>query len=640
VAQFPNCRQSGHDRDLGPKDVCRDLFYCSRVSPFKLVRWELFASSEKCHSDYPLPVICQPLTWISDDKGTCGPNKPPSCAIISARHHKMILSREAGPHLRVLYSAEPRAAHDLLDYARRLRFAPSLIEECSRTLMRSIESGDGALWTDSLLVDSITMPDGRLRSLFERFPGYRTSTLSRVNFRETLATQHLIVTPAFQSTLSEQLLAEAYSSPEQTTVERVLEIELRTAVEDYRDRHRDLAEFSLSVSDCIREVDLEDCHLNRMAHLLEDIVVLSLLTNTHPFDSLSHSVVARPGETASKLQIALRYRGNEFSRRRRKFYFQLRDAANVPVEVLTDSDLINVSRAFSIENFRSVCDSISLSVEEIQKNAPEELRANQYYAAALLWAAELPVSLLVERLATWRPDEAESLWPLSKKVLLSVGENSLEVGAFDMLAPMGLEGQCHSENRDLKRILADVGIWTPSPVWTDSVLERLEHLLSTNADEQAFQFLFEAYPDFILDELHSDIRPQVMLFQEQGPTLRPDFAIRRHRSTFIDLVELKRPTCKVITGTSDRPRLSNDALDAIAQLKHYREWFRSAENRREFRKRYGLDGYEPRLTLVIGRRSPIANEEVWARALSGTEATIITYDDIVETARQRRRWVP
>lgn len=209
-----------------------------------------------------------------------------------------------------------------------------------------------------------------------------------------------------------------------------------------------------------------------------------------------------------------------------------------------------------------------------------------------------------------------------------------------MLAPMRLDSSDSQRGADIKRSLADIGVWTPSAIWTDSVLERLEYLLSKEHDEKAFQFLFEAYPDFILDELHTDVRPQIVLFQENGPALRPDFAVRRHRSAYVDLVELKKPTCKVVVGSGERPRLSVAALDAISQLKNYREWFRSPQNRRWFRDAYGLDGYEPRLTLIIGRRPPTANEEVWARAVAGAEANILTYDDIRNMAVRRRKWLP
>lgn len=263
------------------------------------------------------------------------------------------------------------AADDLLEYGRRLRFSPELIDACARTLIRSIELGDGALWSDSLLVSAITSPEGALRAMFDRFPGYRTS-----EFKTTLATQHLIVRPEFQSELTQILLAQSSKRRKRLSVEGLFEAELRWALESYRDDHSVLSAFVSKLSRRIRRIDGSNKFLRRMGYLIEDIVVLALMTNTHPFDALSRAQPPGGGqrrEAEDSRPFAEGYSRGDFRRARRRFYFQLRDAANVPPALLSDGDLDAVARAFSYEHFAAVLESVRFPLGS-ERNVAELLR--------------------------------------------------------------------------------------------------------------------------------------------------------------------------------------------------------------------------------------------------------------------------
>ena len=102
---------------------------------------------------------------------------------------------------------------------------------------------------------------------------------------------------------------------------------------------------------------------------------------------------------------------------------------------------------------------------------------------------------------------------------------------------------------------------------------------------------------------------------------------------------MKHPSAPIIAGSQTRPRFSYQLNKAIAQLKEYREWFRSPQNRRVFREKYGLEGFEPRMSILIGRKRPPYNPETLARVQSGAECEIITYDDLVDIVKRRRKWL-
>lgn len=74
---------------------------------------------------------------------------------------------------------------------------------------------------------------------------------------------------------------------------------------------------------------------------------------------------------------------------------------------------------------------------------------------------------------------------------------------------------------------------------------------------------------------------------------------------------------------------------AIAQLVDYAKYFDDKANREAFRSRYGLDVYEPRLVVVIGRAHHFlddVNRRELAQLLPN-RASVWTYDDLVNRAK-------
>lgn len=537
-----------------------------------------------------------------------------------------------------LRSDYPETAEALRAYARKHAFTKSLVELCATTLLRSIAYGDGALWTDSLLIAGLMDPKSSLRTLFDRFPGYRTSQLARTEFASTLSTQHLIIRPEFQSTVAENLTYWGRRGP--VDEEALILCDLDGGMERYSDFYFDASSFAMHITR-----PLHDRDFHRMAYMLQDCFILSLMCHQHPFEAFRKSVrsdVDSGGNgEKSYYEIGQYYpTQGEFNRARRLYYWRVRDVAAVSPAEVCDEELKLIANLFSRDEFIAMCDQLDYAEATIfdhDENPAKGCHDSCYYASALVYDSGLPISFLVERLQSWREHGHSNPWPMSVKLVLSAGVLGIDATMLDLASPT----QFDLTRRDATRQLADVGIWTPDLIWTPNVLDRLRFMLSDpSLREQAFQELFEAYPDFVLDDLHVEAYPQVVLFQETGSHLRPDFAVRRRNSRFVDFVEIKRHTDRVVVVDRGRPRLSAAANRAIAQLKEYRDWFRSASNRSWLQREHGLDGFEPRLTVIIGRSMPSINEELMNKAVGGSEAVVMTYDDVAASAERRKLWLP
>ena len=559
--------------------------------------------------------------------------------------------------LRHLRDIDSGAAHELEQQALRLRFSRPLLESLATTMAWSIEAGDGKLWSDSFLLTSLIWDGSSIRTLLDHLPEHRTDLITKKDFRSTLATRNLTIDPTFQTTLHEHLLARARRDASELSEMDLLLIELRCAEEWYRDKYTVLAQFaadlSSSIFDCsfaAKDVSWEQ-RLRRFAYLLEDSISLALMCQRHPFtifDASPPAVTLPPDSAARDLPrlqyktIATYYPRGDFSRARNSFYWLLVDCAGVGIG-LGDDEVTRIACLFDYDHFEAICEQMDemdedSHTQEAHSSATEVMASQCYFAAKLLLEQNIPIPLLVHRLSMWKAEDRSYAWPSSSKLIVSLGSRAVEVCRSDILSP--IPSAFGRDQNDTRQRLANIGLWAPSPVWTDTVLERFEHLINKpDVKEREIQNFFEIYPQFILDELHVEAFPQVVLFQDTAGILKPDFVVRRHESKYVDIVELKLPKALIVHGTPTRPSLSREVSKALAQLKEYREWFRDASNRRQFRQRYGLEGFEPRLTLVIGRRTSLLDEEVRRRAFPTDGLDIITYDDLVAVVKRRRRWL-
>lgn len=166
-------------------------------------------------------------------------------------------------------------------------------------------------------------------------------------------------------------------------------------------------------------------------------------------------------------------------------------------------------------------------------------------------------------------------------------------------------------------------------------LREFEELISDTVPERDLQDFFEAWPEFLTPLQLLDARPHVVL--ESSNLLIPDFAIQVAGQSLYDLLELKRPTERLVVGGIGRPQLARAAARGLNQLRQYREALEEPAVHRRVLDRYGIDLFRPRLHLVIGRYEE-ADARVLRRSLGnelGPGEAIYTYDQLLDAARAR-----
>ena len=172
--------------------------------------------------------------------------------------------------------------------------------------------------------------------------------------------------------------------------------------------------------------------------------------------------------------------------------------------------------------------------------------------------------------------------------------------------------------------------------FTNEAIEELEHLLDSRAKEVAFQHFFERHPEFLLAlGDYKTVHPQLILHEDSGEKLIPDFFLERMNGSFCDICDLKRSTSAIVRRQRHRNRLRDGVMEVIAQLEHYRNWFEDTRNQREFHSAYGLRGFRPRVVALIGRRQDYYSEVERIRLEDPLPpwVQLRTYDDVVDKAR-------
>ena len=107
-------------------------------------------------------------------------------------------------------------------------------------------------------------------------------------------------------------------------------------------------------------------------------------------------------------------------------------------------------------------------------------------------------------------------------------------------------------------------------------------------------------------------------------------------SKFANILDLKRPDAKLVTGRKDRRHFAQGVHEAIAQVREYREYFERSDYRRAVEERYGLTAYRPAALIVIGRQPETVSEEEMKR-IEGDAPDFVkvqTYDDVRRTMRR------
>lgn len=171
------------------------------------------------------------------------------------------------------------------------------------------------------------------------------------------------------------------------------------------------------------------------------------------------------------------------------------------------------------------------------------------------------------------------------------------------------------------------------------LIDEFEALInSARVSESQLQDFFERNPDFLCGDMYEAVYPHIVLQRQEAGPLIPDFALKPHsENALCDLVELKRPSARLVVGQSNRKRLSSGLLEACAQLREYRDYFELPGNRKAIEEIYGLRFFRPRMVVVIGKRADYLAYDLRKAESDIPHLTITTYDDLLERARSRMR---
>jgi hypothetical protein len=135
--------------------------------------------------------------------------------------------------------------------------------------------------------------------------------------------------------------------------------------------------------------------------------------------------------------------------------------------------------------------------------------------------------------------------------------------------------------------------------------------------------------------------PHVPLQSDSGPLLVPDFIIKPvvayQRDSNWEILDLKKPDAKLLAGPRLHTRLSHEVMQAIAQLRDYRDYFRNPEHTERVASALGHHLRYPKLAVLIGRLSGVNVEELEKAQAREPDVRIVTYDEILERQQKLMR---
>lgn len=170
-----------------------------------------------------------------------------------------------------------------------------------------------------------------------------------------------------------------------------------------------------------------------------------------------------------------------------------------------------------------------------------------------------------------------------------------------------------------------------------------EYLINKkDVSEHELQMFLKSHPTFLLGNRFKSMRSHVYLRRdEEGKgSLIPDFMLEPvNPFDFWKVVDLKLPNDKIVKIINDnRKGFSSKVLDAIHQLREYRDYFDNHVYRERMGE-LGITAFKPEVSVIIGRDygSLTIEDVIKARSdLSGLE--VITYTELLERAK-RMAWL-
>jgi hypothetical protein len=203
-------------------------------------------------------------------------------------------------------------------------------------------------------------------------------------------------------------------------------------------------------------------------------------------------------------------------------------------------------------------------------------------------------------------------------------ESDLYCGAADKRTD--IRGQYFTVDRDLYGIQYEI--------------EQFEALINRpDVTEPDLQKFLEEHPYFLTVAGLMQPIPHVRLPSEKGKVLIPDFVLRpivaSQRDSNWEVLDLKRPQAKLLTGKAARIAFSETVMRAITQLRDYGDYFRDPSNSTKVASVLGHPLRFPKLAVLIGRLRQLGEAEALELAQAREpDVRIVTYDEILETQKR------
>jgi hypothetical protein len=165
-------------------------------------------------------------------------------------------------------------------------------------------------------------------------------------------------------------------------------------------------------------------------------------------------------------------------------------------------------------------------------------------------------------------------------------------------------------------------------------VELLEALLNRSETTEAeLQGFFQEHPHFLIPNQLFRVLPHVRLMEETK-LLIPDFIVKpvvaAQKDSEWEVLDLKRPTAKLLVGKANRARLSHEVMNAIAQLRDYADYFRNPQNALAVSTKLGHKLRFPKLAVLVGRMNNLDLEAFALAQERERDVRIVTYDEILE----------
>jgi hypothetical protein len=156
--------------------------------------------------------------------------------------------------------------------------------------------------------------------------------------------------------------------------------------------------------------------------------------------------------------------------------------------------------------------------------------------------------------------------------------------------------------------------------------------------ESELQTFLELHPHFLTMNYWSEVFAHPRLPRGDGELLIPDFVLKPIVAERFDsewrVLEIKRPQDRLLVGPPNRRRFSRQVLDAVRQVRDYRDYFEDPRNADDVRRALGHSLRRPQLAVLIGRLSDQDDAENLDKEQERANVRIVTYDLLLD--RQRR----